>query len=180
MKKLMWFTTAAVAVGLTFGAPAHAAVTLNTDSGSGFVGKGDVQSFYGWNNKALDTNASKIRFRTQVKIVTVTSWDCVTNQPNGNVRTTERVRRETTQTRNPITTVNRDKKKQVTGFTLTGGVPTTTPVGNDGPTLETCPGGGTLVPNSREDVVTTDPVILQLSKDSGSTFVNFWTPGPTA
>jgi hypothetical protein len=37
---------------------ALAAVTFDVNTGFGFVGKGDVQLAFGWNNKALQTNAT--------------------------------------------------------------------------------------------------------------------------
>ena len=43
--------TALSAVALIAGAAAASAATLNTD-GTGFVGKGEVQTAFGWNNKA--------------------------------------------------------------------------------------------------------------------------------
>ena len=36
-----------------------------TDSGVGFVGKGEVQTVMGWNNAALQTNAEKLTFTTR-------------------------------------------------------------------------------------------------------------------
>lgn len=33
------------------------------EAGVGFVGKGDVQSIYGWNNEGLQLNASSVQFR---------------------------------------------------------------------------------------------------------------------
>ena len=36
---------------------ASASVTFNPATGTGFVGKGDVQLAYGWNNKQLQDNA---------------------------------------------------------------------------------------------------------------------------
>jgi len=45
-------------------ATAGNAATLNTD-GSGFVGKGEVQSAFGWNNKAAQDNQSKVTFTAE-------------------------------------------------------------------------------------------------------------------
>lgn len=42
--------------------PALAAVTFNPDDGTGFVGKGEVQLAFGWNNAALQNNASNVTF----------------------------------------------------------------------------------------------------------------------
>lgn len=39
--------------------PAHASVTINTD-GTGFVGKGDIQTAMGWNDKQLQDNAPRV------------------------------------------------------------------------------------------------------------------------
>jgi hypothetical protein len=56
--------TAAVGVTvatLMLAPAASAAVTLNAN-GTGFVGKGDVQTAFGWNNKQLQTNATGVSF----------------------------------------------------------------------------------------------------------------------
>jgi len=41
---------------------ASAGVTFNETNGTGFVGKGDVQVAFGWNNKQLQTNATGVSF----------------------------------------------------------------------------------------------------------------------
>lgn len=65
MRKLRTTTKVAgatfVALALTVGT-ANAAVTFNETNGTGFVGKGDVQMAFGWNNKQLQTNASTVAF----------------------------------------------------------------------------------------------------------------------
>jgi hypothetical protein len=50
---------AAVAV---FATAAYAAVTFNPATGDGFVGKGDVQFAFGWNNHALQANGEDVTF----------------------------------------------------------------------------------------------------------------------
>jgi hypothetical protein len=50
--------TAAVAV---FATAAFAAVVINED-GSGFVGKGDIQNAFGWNNARFQENAEGVSF----------------------------------------------------------------------------------------------------------------------
>jgi hypothetical protein len=51
------------ALGLAFAATAAlASVTFYPATGTGFVGKGDVQSAFGWNNAALQANVSGISF----------------------------------------------------------------------------------------------------------------------
>lgn len=59
MKK---FFAAAAAASLLFSSAASAAVAFDSSTGTGFVGKGDVQLLYGWNNKALQDNASGVSF----------------------------------------------------------------------------------------------------------------------
>jgi hypothetical protein len=55
------------AVGTTVAAPScwlprpARRVTFNETNGTGFVGKGDVQVAFGWNNKQLQTNATACR-----------------------------------------------------------------------------------------------------------------------
>lgn len=46
---------------------AYAAVTFDASTGTGFVGKGDVQLAFGWNNAALQKNASAVTFGYEAK-----------------------------------------------------------------------------------------------------------------
>lgn len=55
-KSLVAFAAAAVATA------ALAAVTFDSATGMGFVGKGDVQLAFGWNNKQLQDNALMVGF----------------------------------------------------------------------------------------------------------------------
>jgi len=53
----------AAALGLAVAASfANAAVTFDSGTGAGFVGKGDVQLAFGWNNAALQSKASALGF----------------------------------------------------------------------------------------------------------------------
>lgn len=54
-------TAALLGLGLIATA-AYAAVTFDPETGTGFVGKGDVQEPFGWNNKQLQDNASDVGF----------------------------------------------------------------------------------------------------------------------
>ena len=47
---------------LAFSAAMTAAVTFDPFTGTGFVGKGDVQDAFGWNNAQLQANASGVTF----------------------------------------------------------------------------------------------------------------------
>ena len=55
-------TIAVTAATLLLAPAASAAVTINETNGTGFVGKGDVQVAFGWNNKQLQTNATGVSF----------------------------------------------------------------------------------------------------------------------
>ena len=57
-----------------------AAVTFNAASGTGFVGKGDVQLAFGWNNQQANANASLLSFNTveTISYDAVCEWDTVT------------------------------------------------------------------------------------------------------
>jgi hypothetical protein len=58
MKKLV---AGLLALGaMAFGTQADVVID---DAGVGFVGKGDVQSIYGWNNEGLQANAASVQFR---------------------------------------------------------------------------------------------------------------------
>lgn len=76
----------------TFIPAANAAVQFDPVSGTGFVGKGDVQTFFGWNNQQLQKNADKVQATGQITTVTEVTWVC-TNSNNENIqertRTTE-------------------------------------------------------------------------------------------
>src|SRR5688572_7117075 len=52
----------ALAGVLVFSAAMTAAVTFDPSTGTGFVGKGDVQDAFGWNNAALQANAGAVTF----------------------------------------------------------------------------------------------------------------------
>jgi hypothetical protein len=55
------FRASALAAALV-AVPAFAAVTFNPEDGTGFVGKGDVQVAFTWNNKQLQENANGVSF----------------------------------------------------------------------------------------------------------------------
>jgi len=56
------FLYAAAAAALVVSQAASAAVTFDSATGTGFVGKGDVQLAFGWNNQTLQANASGVTF----------------------------------------------------------------------------------------------------------------------
>jgi len=59
--KRVWMFVIGAVAALTIGGGAGATVTVNND-GSGFVGKGDVQAAFGWNNAQFQRNAAAVTF----------------------------------------------------------------------------------------------------------------------
>ncbi|MBW3665749.1 MAG: hypothetical protein KY469_21875 [Actinobacteria bacterium] len=138
MKKTITILAASVALAV-FASAAFAAVTFNAADGTGFVGKGDVQLVYNWNNKALQDNAASVQFQAESKVVTEVSWVC-TNTKHEHEQ--PRARTTTTTVEGVVDSIARDKKGQITGFNLTGYAGgTTEDVVNDGPGVNSCPGG---------------------------------------
>jgi hypothetical protein len=166
-----FFSIIAMAIGifaLTF-AVVSAAVTFDPATGTGFVGKGDVQNVYGWNNPQLQANANNVQFRVQSEIVTETSWTC-TNESNQNEQVRERTTTSTVQ--GVVTSVARERN-QVTGFYISGyaGEPVVDS-STDGPQLNSCPSGPwTLTEPAGEPEVVSSTGGVQVSTDG----INWYT-----
>jgi hypothetical protein len=122
---------------MAFASTSFAAVTYD-DEGVGFVGKGDVQIVYGWNNKQLQDNADLVQFRVNSTVVTEVSWEC-TNANNDNTQERERT---TTNTIQGVFEEEARLRNQITGFNLNGWEGAAT-VSSDteGPQLNSCPSG---------------------------------------
>ncbi|MDQ0730294.1 hypothetical protein [Arthrobacter sp. B1I2] len=134
---------AAVFAGLfALASPAVATVTFDPATGAGFVGKGDVQLVYGWNNKALQDKAGAVDFR--VNSSSETSWTCtkVVVQGNDETRDVVQQRNSSITFQGLVTTVARDNSKgkdgPVTGFYLQGYENGAT-VETSGPAVGSCP-----------------------------------------
>ena len=133
----------AVLAGLAaLASPASAVVTFDPATGTGFVGKGDVQLVFGWNNKALQDKAGAVDFR--VNSSSETSWTCTKLVLQGNDETREIVQQRSFSitTQGLVTTVARDNSKgkdgPVTGFYLQGYENGAT-VETSGPAVGSCP-----------------------------------------
>jgi hypothetical protein len=138
LRKLATRIGAAAVVFALSATAVFAAVTFDPETGEGFVGKGDVQLVYGWNNKALQDNAELVEFRANSEVVTEVSWIC-TNSNNDN----EQVRSRTTTTsiEGVVTSVARERN-QITGFILEGyDGAVEESLETDGPAVNSCPSG---------------------------------------
>jgi hypothetical protein len=135
MKRRLAALTAVAAGALAIAGGAIGAVTFNPDTGTGFVGKGDVQLALGYNNAQLQANASSLQFT--VSSVEETTWTC---DRDAGPQTQERHR--TTTIQGVLDSVARERN-QVTGFILNGYG--SSQVGHDGPPLGSCPTGWTAV-----------------------------------
>jgi hypothetical protein len=139
-KRSVFAALAAVAVTAT---AAYAIVTFDTATGTGFVGKGDVQLAFDWNNKALQQNAAQVTFTYDDNV----TYDILCEQQQtANQKTFQR-----SQGINAV--MDGDPRqvkgqKQFTGFILSG---------FDGDPVESgeavCPGGFNEI--SREPVAST-------------------------
>lgn len=95
----------------------HADITVD-ENGVGFVGKGDVQSIYGWNNADLQANVQKIIFR--LSTTTSAKWICA-GYNGANKYTTMKKSSESNKVSVGVSyTARRNSQAQVTGFILKG------------------------------------------------------------
>jgi hypothetical protein len=117
----------------------QAAVTFDPFTGTGFVGKGTVQSALGINNKGLQGQADSLEFAAESITITEVSWIC-TNSNNQNTQERERT---TTISKQGVVAATLRERNQITGFILTGysGSPTIISGTPEGPALNSCPGG---------------------------------------
>jgi hypothetical protein len=141
---------AALSLGLmVFTGAALAAVTFDPATGTGFVGKGDVQEVFGWNNKQLQDNAGSIQFRASSEVIEETTWTC---KRDAGEQTQERATTITTTTQGVLSHEERFRN-QITGFILDGyDGSETVDVDRDGPAVGSCPTGWSVTegPNTEE------------------------------
>ena len=183
MRKLYLAMGLALVAMLVAAGAAFAAFTFDPATGTGFVGKGDVQLIYGYNNQQLQTNASKIDFRAIT--TSQTSWTCTRPAPTPNDPNKEIVqqRNNTTTAQGLATTVARDNSKgkngPVTGFNLTGYDSPPTVIASDGPAVGSCPAEPSGFAYDENAVTTTGPTQLQVTNDGGMTWFTLTPPATT-
>jgi hypothetical protein len=141
---------------------ANAAITFNPETGAGFIGKGDVQLTYGWTNKQLQDNASKVQFRTFAETEVEYEWVCTQYQNNGNVNTHEKASSTTTKINGVVSSVAR-VKNQVTGFNLTKySAVKSESSSSQGPALNSCPNNQDLTTAASLEAPTSVTVSLKV------------------
>jgi hypothetical protein len=118
------------------------AVTMDMETGTGFVGKGDVQIVFGWNNKQLQDNADKVQFRLFSESVSETTWTC---KRDAGTQTNERSRTTTSSIQGLLESVARERN-QITGFNIQGfdGDPDIDEE-TDGPAVGSCANGWSVI-----------------------------------
>ena len=138
--------TAFVAVMLAgaFSLPAaFAAVTFDPATGTGFVGKGEVQTAFGWNNAQLQQRASSVSFsvESEAKYDVLCEW--TTGEGTRGEQHHEVTVKKTTTVNSEVATDPRaNPQNKVTGFNLLG-YGTTTTSGSVPVVGEDCLGVGT-------------------------------------
>ena len=111
--------TAVAAALFAVTAFANAGVTFDPTTGVGFVGKGDVQLAFGWNNAQLQTNAAGVGFSYQVRqeYVAVCTW---TTGEGHNGEKIHNVSHTLKYGASSTVTYDARTRNQITGFNLTG------------------------------------------------------------
>jgi hypothetical protein len=161
--------------------------TITVENGSGWVGKGDVQLPFEWNNKELQDCVTKdsftvtnpcIKFSSIVTATVTTTWSWVcTNSSNENVQNKSRIS-ETSSATQYFSSVAAREKNQITGFKLSANGQTvlSSKTETEGPPINQCPNGNdwsnTQPADPAKGVVDTDSVKklkMEDQRESGET-----------
>jgi hypothetical protein len=113
--------SAATAAALVVGGAAVASAYTGTplDNGQGFVGKGELQTPWGWNNQALQTKAKDVSFTVESE----SSYEFVCQWITGEGTRGERTHRITQRRSSSVVdnvAYDARVKNQITGFNLAG------------------------------------------------------------
>lgn len=139
---------------------AYAAVNFDGSTGTGFVGKGDVQLAFGWNNAALQKNAGGVTFTYDVKDTYDVECYWETETGNGKIIVHDVTIPKQVKI-NSTVAFDARVKNQITGFNLTGfGAITTT---------GTVPAVGDACPGNNPGLVTG----ATLTGSTGGLYVNY-------
>lgn len=108
---------AAVAIALLVTTGASMASVSVDENGVGFVGKGDVQAVFDWNNSELQQNVGNLSFRFASS--TTVSWKCEGTNPKGKIVTSQH-ESSTSLNAEIALDARKNKQGQITGFNLQG------------------------------------------------------------
>jgi len=162
----MVLTAGALSVLLVASA-AFGAVSFDVATGTGFVGKGDVQLALSLNNSQLQAEAENIKFRARGSEVSEVSWEC-TNLNNEKIQERERT---TTTTTEGVVSATARVRNQITGFNLNGYSAGSSSVSTtEGPPLNSCPAPAstwTLTTGAGAPEVLSSSRVLQVSNGGG-------------
>lgn len=164
-KTFLAVVAAAGVLALT-ASPALADVSFDSSSGTGFVGKGDVQTAFAWNNKQLQANAHDVSFSYDATVSYAATCTFVTGDGTRGEKTHDVAHRSSTALSSAVDADPRQAKgQQVTGFVLTGfaGEPTTT--GRPAPVV-----GGPCMGNPGHDGTWTSVTVTGASGGLSVTF----------
>jgi hypothetical protein len=160
-------------VAMLVGAGAvFAAVTFNPANGTGFVGKGDVQLAFNWNNNQLQQNAKDVTFSYN----STDTYDVTEEFDTGNPDKPKSINHHII-TQDKSTTVNSSVtydprvRNQITGFNLTG-KGTTTTSGSIPQVGDSCPNGFNCVVTDVQLVSSSGGLYAKY----GGTSVLIWPP----
>ncbi|NKX54692.1 hypothetical protein [Arthrobacter mobilis] len=151
----------AFAATLALAAPAAAAVTFDPGTGQGFVGKGDVQLAFSWNNSQLQSNASGLSFTYESETTYDAVCEWVTGEGKKGQKTHTVPQKKKTSLESTVVYEARTKN-QITGFTLTG-IGSTTTTGTV-PTV----GGGCIGDGANGTYIS----VTEVGNGSGGLYVN--------
>lgn len=116
MKRILGFGALTFLIAAT---SAFASVTFDPATGTGFVGKGDVQTCFGWNNAMLQANVGGLSF----SYVTDATYDVVCEWTTGEGKKGQKTHRVTHHANVSVSNTvvfNARTHKQVDGFNLLG------------------------------------------------------------
>jgi hypothetical protein len=96
-----------------------AAVTFDPATGTGFVGKGDVQLAFGWNNNQLQTNASGVGFTYEAESRYAYTCTWITGDGKPGEKEHEVTLKKTSSVNSTVDYTARERN-QINGFILNG------------------------------------------------------------
>jgi hypothetical protein len=174
MRKYLIAAAAGVST-LALATAASATVTFDPGTGLGFVGKGDVQLVYGWNNAAAQRNIPSITFSYEkdVSYDATCTWDTVTGGKNSKIITHIVT---TSHTFAVSDAVQWDARvhNQIDGIFLTG-LGSETVTGSPPPNVGDSCVGGDINPNTNQPIFgqITDVEVSPDSSTVGTLFVTY-------